>query len=202
MKNFPYTRILRSSFLILHLTSYAQQNHTLLPSEPHPGARSIGAVADWRYLHRRTYGSRRVPRPDGTHRSGDDRSQRHGSRRGGTARHLPHRDRCQRSHTRTPCTLLVYSQFLRSLGRIRLGHGHLLSPADCQRKAFARSRRTARRSGQTYTGTAVVHPGRDDDYRPYSRLHFHARPPYAGRLDHPSAPALYGWRGTGSRAGR
>ena len=132
MKNFPYTRILRSSFLILHSTSYAQQNHTFLPAEPHPGAGCLGAVAHRRYLYRPAYGSGRVPRPDGSYRGRHDRSQRHGCRRGGTACHLPHRDCRQRCHTRAPRTLLVHSQFFRSLGRIRLGHGYLSGPSDCQ----------------------------------------------------------------------
>ena len=142
-EEFPYTGILRSSFLILHLTSYAQQNHTLLPTEPHPGARRLGAVARGRYLHRHAHGSGRVPRPHRADRGRHDRSQRHGSRGGGTARHLPHRNRRQRRHTRAPRTLFVHPQLLRGLGGIRLGHRHLPGPTDCQRKALARGRRTA-----------------------------------------------------------
>ena len=40
------------------------------------------------------------------------------------------------------------------------------------------------------------------DYRSDFGYYFHARSPYTGRLDYPSAPALYGRCGTGCRAGR
>ena len=76
---------------------------------------------------------------------------------------------------------------------------HLYCPADRVGKTRHIRRSSPFQRRTTHPGAAILHLGRDHDYRVDGRHHFLAGFAYDSRLDNPPAPALHRRCGTGCR---